>query len=78
MGISPMKEVGFRMGTVFAIAGVGALTAPPTGGAIFAATLGGVYNYACVFSEVNYFICILCLVWLRARLTGSWKLFQNI
>ncbi len=36
MSISPMKEVGYRMGTVFAIAGIGTLTSPSIGGAIAA------------------------------------------
>jgi MFS family permease len=34
MSISPAKEVGYRMGTIFAVAGVGCLLSPPIGGAI--------------------------------------------
>ena len=72
MGISPMKEVGFRMGTVFAIAGVGTLTSPPIGGAIVSAS-GGSYVYACVFSGVCYFVSLSIFIVLRGRLAG-WKL----
>ena len=78
MGISPMKEVGFRMGTIFAVAGVGALTSPPIGGAIAGATPGGSYNYASVFSGLNYLISIIGIIWLRGRLTGDNKVFQRI
>jgi hypothetical protein len=36
MNISPISEVGYRMGTVIAIAGIETLTSPPIGGAIVA------------------------------------------
>ncbi|KAF7596248.1 hypothetical protein BBP40_002781 [Aspergillus hancockii] len=72
MGISPIKEVGYRMGTIFAIAGIGALTSPPIGGAIAARTKNGDFDYACVFSGVNYFLSVVFIVILRARLVG-WK-----
>lgn len=73
MSISPMNEVGFRMGTIFAIAGIGCLTSPPIGGAIADATKNGDYDLACVFSGVNYFISLIFIIWLRARLVG-WKI----
>lgn len=73
MSISPMKEVGYRMGTIFSIAGIGALTSPPIGGAIVDRTEGGNYDYACVFSGVNYAISLFFIIWLRARLVG-WKI----
>ncbi|KAF4629728.1 hypothetical protein G7Y89_g8415 [Cudoniella acicularis] len=76
MGISPMKEVGYRMGTVFAIAGIGALTSPPIGGAT-AATSGGIYSYACVFSGVNYFISMIGIIILRGRIAG-WSITANV
>ncbi|KAL2430356.1 MFS-type transporter opdF [Exophiala dermatitidis] len=72
MSISPMNEVGARMGTIFAIAGLGCLTGPPIGGAIADATKNGDYDYACVFSGLNYFIALVFIIWLRARLVG-WK-----
>ncbi|KAK2594397.1 hypothetical protein QQS21_007903 [Conoideocrella luteorostrata] len=70
MSISPMKEVGYRMGTIFAIAGIGCLTSPPIGGSIVDKTPGGNYDFACVFSGVNYLISLVFIVWLRARLVG--------
>jgi len=72
MGISPMKEVGYRMGTVFAIAGIGTLTSPPIGGAI-AARNGGSYVYASVFSGISYAVSLVGIVVLRGRKAG-WKL----
>ncbi|KAL2810740.1 major facilitator superfamily domain-containing protein [Aspergillus granulosus] len=73
MGISPMKEVGYRMGTIFAVAGIGALTSPPIGGAIVGATSGGDFDFACVFSGANYFVAVCLLVVLRVRLVG-WEI----
>ncbi|KAL4751796.1 hypothetical protein BDW72DRAFT_192657 [Aspergillus terricola var. indicus] len=73
MGISPIKEVGYRMGTIFAIAGIGALTSPPIGGAIVERTKHGDFDYACVFSGVNYFFSLVFIIILRVRLVG-WKL----
>lgn len=68
MSISPMNEVGYRMGAVFAIAGIGSLTGPPIGGAIVDATRDDDYEFAAVFSGVNYFISLVVLVWLMVRL----------
>jgi MFS family permease len=76
MGISPMKEVGYRMGTVFAIAGIGTLTSPPIGGAI-AASHGGSYVYAAVFSGVSYAVSLLGIVVLRGRVAG-WKIGTKV
>lgn len=72
MGISPMEEVGFRMGTIFSIAGIGTLTSPPIGGAIAQRTANGDYTFACVFSGVNYFLSVIFIIILRVRLVG-WK-----
>ena len=72
MSISPMNEVGYRMGTIFAIAGIGCLTSPPIGGAIADATRNEDYDFACVFSGLNYFISLVFIIWLRMRLVG-WK-----
>ncbi|KAL4972734.1 major facilitator superfamily domain-containing protein [Aspergillus desertorum] len=73
MGISPIKEVGYRMGTIFAIAGISTLTSPPIGGAIVARTKNDDYDYACVFSGMNYFLALVLIILLRARVVG-WKL----
>jgi len=73
MSISPMNEVGWRMGTIFSIAGIGSLTSPPIGGAIADATKNGDYDFASVFSGVNYFVSLIFIIWLRARLVG-WKI----
>jgi MFS family permease len=73
MSISPMNEIGYRMGTIFAICGVASLTSPPIGGAIVEATKGGVYDFACVFSGLNYGIALVLILWLRVRLVG-WKI----
>ncbi|KAL3429226.1 major facilitator superfamily domain-containing protein [Aspergillus tetrazonus] len=70
MGISPIKEVGYRMGTIFAIAGIGALTSPPIGSAIVGRSKHGDFDYACVFSGINYFFSLVFIVILRARLVG--------
>lgn len=76
MGISPPKEVGYRMGTVFAVCGIAALTSPPIAGAI-AGDNGGNYTYAAVFSGVNYAIAAVGIICLRGRLAG-WKLTTKI
>lgn len=76
MSISPMNEVGIRMGTIFAIAAVGCLTSPPIGGAIVDKTRGGDYDYAALFSGVNFFVTLLTIGALRVRLAG-WKIFAK-
>jgi MFS family permease len=67
--ISPMNEMGYRMGTVLAFASVGTLTSPPIGGAITADT-GGSYTHACVFSGVSFVLGTIGLAALRVRLSG--------
>jgi hypothetical protein len=52
-----------------AIAGLGALTSPPIAGAI-AATDGGSYRFAALFSGVNFMVATIFLVWLRCRVSG--------
>ncbi|GIJ92456.1 hypothetical protein Asppvi_011438 [Aspergillus pseudoviridinutans] len=69
VSISPMSELGYRMGTVLAFAAVGTLTSPPIGGAI-AADGGGRYTYTCVFSGVSLILGIVGLAALRVRLSG--------
>jgi ABC-type sulfate transport system permease component len=65
-----MNQVGFRLGTIFAIVAIGCLTSPPIGGAIADATQNGDYDFACVFSGFAYFISFIFIVWLRTRLVG--------
>lgn len=77
MTISPMEEVGFRMGTLFAVAGIGALTSPPIAGAIVQRTPGGDYVFACVFSGISFLVSTVFMVALRARI-GGWKLLTIV
>jgi MFS family permease len=70
--ISPMKELGFRMGTILAIAAIGTLTSPPIAGAIVADN-GGSYTWACVFSGFNFIIAAVGIFILQGRLC-DWKL----
>ena len=76
MGISPMEEAGYRMGTVMAIAGLGTLTSPPIGGAIVARTSGS-YVYACVFSGVSYLVALVGILVLRGRI-AEWKVAVKV
>lgn len=70
--ISPLHELGFRMGTIMSLAAIGTLTSPPIAGAIIAHDEGS-YRFAAVFAGVNFFIAFLTIGWLRVRLAG-WKL----
>ncbi|KAG2016883.1 hypothetical protein GB937_006086 [Aspergillus fischeri] len=76
VSISPMSELGYRMGTVLAFAAVGTLTSPPIRGAI-AADSGGSYTYTCVFSAVSFILGTIGLAALRVRLSG-WGLTTKI
>ncbi|KAF4219510.1 hypothetical protein CNMCM8980_006718 [Aspergillus fumigatiaffinis] len=76
VSISPMSELGYRMGTVLAFAAVGTLTSPPIGGAI-AADSGGGYTYTCVFSGVSFILGTIGLAALRVRLSG-WRLAKKV
>ncbi|CAD0087561.1 unnamed protein product [Aureobasidium vineae] len=71
MTIFPPREVGFRIGTALAIAGVAALTSPPIAGAI-ASKSGGSYENSTIFSGVNFMIATAFLIWLRVQVAG-WK-----
>lgn len=70
--MSPPNEIGYRMGTAFAVAGLGALTSPPIAGELIARD-GGDYVYASVFSGVAYAVSTLVMIILRVRL-GGWGL----
>ncbi|KAF7545739.1 hypothetical protein G7046_g9487 [Stylonectria norvegica] len=74
--ISPMKELGFRMGTIMSLAAVGTLTSPPISGAIVADD-GGSYRFAAVFAGVNFLMALFGIGLLRVRLEG-WKLLTKI
>lgn len=74
--ISPMNELGFRMGTIMSLAAIGTLTSPPIAGAIVADD-GGSYRFAAVFAGINYFISFVGIGWLRVRLAG-WKLTAKV
>lgn len=69
--ISPREELGFRLGTILAIAAVGTLTSPPIAGAIVGDD-GGSYTFAAVFSGINFALTGVGIGWLRVRLAG-WK-----
>lgn len=51
-GISPIKDIGVRTGTVFAISSVAALTGSPIGGKIIGDSEGS-FKYAIVFAGAN-------------------------
>ena len=74
--ISPMNELGMRMGTIIALAAIGTLTGPPIAGAIIADD-GGSYRFAAVFAGVNFFLSFMGIGWLRVRLE-SWQLLSNV
>ncbi|KAH8430738.1 MCT family MFS transporter [Aspergillus melleus] len=74
--LSPIKEVGLRMGTTLAIGAVGGLTSPPIAGAI-AAREEGDFTYACVFSGVSYFSAFVCFSVLRVR-RGGWRVTSTL
>ncbi|KAG9604618.1 monocarboxylate permease-like protein, partial [Aureobasidium melanogenum] len=71
MTIFPPREVGFRIGTALAVAGIAALTSPPIAGAI-ASNSGGSYENSTIFSGVNFMIATAFLIWLRVQVAG-WK-----
>lgn len=74
--ISPIKELGFRMGTIMAIASVATLTSPPIAGAIVAAD-DGRYTFACVFSGLSFLVAVLGIALLRGRLSG-WMFWVKV
>ncbi|CZT21690.1 related to monocarboxylate transporter 2 [Ramularia collo-cygni] len=63
------REVGFRIGSALAVAGIGTLTSPPIAGAI-AGLSGGSFSNAAIFSGVNFLVSAVFLVWLRGRISG--------
>ena len=51
-GISPIKDIGVRTGTIFAISSIAALTGSPIGGKIIGDSEGS-FKYAITFAGVN-------------------------
>ncbi|KAJ9296562.1 hypothetical protein DTO271G3_5260 [Paecilomyces variotii] len=72
MALSPPTEIGYRVGTVFAVAGLGALTSPPIAGVLITRN-GGNYVYAAVFSGAAYAVSTVVMVIMRVRIAG-WSL----
>lgn len=75
-GVSPIEELGFRVGTILSLAAIGSLTSPPIAGAIVADD-GGSYRFAAVFGGVNFLIATMGVALLRVKL-GGWKLTTKI
>jgi MFS family permease len=69
--VSPMSELGTRMGIMLGAASFAILTSPPIAGAIVTAQ-GGSYTGACVFSGVSFAISASLMAYLRMNLSG-WK-----
>ncbi|RAO69110.1 uncharacterized protein BHQ10_005122 [Talaromyces amestolkiae] len=67
--ISPMHEIGFRMGVFMAFTSIGALIGAPVAGAILAADNGS-YTFVAVFSGVCFAIATTGMAFLRVRLVG--------
>ena len=76
VAISPVKEIGYRMGVVLVFAAIGTLTSPPIGGAIAAADNGG-YDFTCLFSGVSFILGAIGLTILRIKIAG-WSLGAKI
>ncbi|PYI33375.1 MFS general substrate transporter [Aspergillus indologenus CBS 114.80] len=76
MALSPPTEIGYRVGTVFAVAGLGALTSPPIAGVLITRN-GGDYVYAAVFSGVAYAVSTVVMVILRVRI-GGWGFLSKV
>ena len=68
-GISPIKDIGVRTGTVFAIASIAALTGSPLGGRIIADSEGS-FKYTIVFSGVSCAIGTALFVVARMTIGG--------
>lgn len=65
-GISPIKDIGVRTGTTFAISSIAALTGSPIGGKIIGDS-GGSFKYAIVFAGCN--CAVGTLLFLAARIS---------
>ena len=68
-GISPMKDIGVRTGTIFAIAAIAALTGSPIGGRIISETHGE-FKYTIVFSGLSCAIGTMLFIATRISIAG--------
>lgn len=74
--ISPIREIGFRMGVFMAFTSVGALAGPPIAGAILSADNGS-YRFVALFSGLCFILATIGMATLRIRLVG-WSLKAQI
>lgn len=68
--ISPIKDIGVRTGTVFAIASIAALTGSPLGGRIIADAKGD-FKYTIVFAGVSCAVGTVLFVAARIAVGGT-------
>ncbi|KAK2735003.1 hypothetical protein FQN57_001379 [Myotisia sp. PD_48] len=74
--ISPIEELGVRIGGMSASGGIGALISPPIGGGLIALNDGN-YTYVAIYSGISFLISTIACIFLRVRL-GGWKIKQKI
>ncbi|EED16307.1 monocarboxylate permease, putative [Talaromyces stipitatus ATCC 10500] len=67
--ISPMNELGFRMGVFMAFTSIGALVGPPVAGAIISADNGS-YVFVALFAGLCFAIATIGMAFVRVRLAG--------
>ncbi|KAK5063006.1 hypothetical protein LTR84_005082 [Exophiala bonariae] len=68
--ISPIKEIGVRVGAAFAAGSIGALTGAPIGGALIARDNGG-FLYLQLFSGCTCFVGALLFILARVKVGGT-------
>lgn len=74
--ISPMDEVGVRLGIVLVMAAIATLTGPPAAGGIVAAE-GGNYVGASLMSGISFVAATIGMVCVRVRI-GDWNLSTKV
>lgn len=67
--ISPIKEIGFRMGVFMAFTSIGALVGPPVAGAITSANNGS-YTFVALLSGLCFAVASIGMSFVRVRLVG--------
>jgi MFS family permease len=67
--ISPIKEIGFRMGVFMAFTSIGALIGPPIAGTIISGDNGS-YTFVALFSGLCFVVATLGMAIVRVRLVG--------
>lgn len=70
--LSPIKDIGVRTGSAFAVASLAALTGSPIGGAIVGAQHGS-YQGAILFSGVSFFVATALFVVARLSHSREWR-----